>query len=317
MAIVEQNKTSVSWVTVEPSYSGQRIDNYLMAQFRRVPKSVIYKILRRGEVRVNSKRIKPTYRLREGDKLRIPPVKVPSQATLTQSLTRQQATALNSQILYEDDVLLVLNKASGVAVHGGSGVTTALIEQVRQLEAAYSNVVLVHRLDRATSGCILLVKDRRYLAPLHQAWHSEQVSKRYVAMVRGVWTQGSTTLEDTLQKVRHKDGSWAVKAHDVADDLPPGAKMAKTEVKVRAVGHDKSLLELKLYSGRTHQLRVQLASAGFPIVGDDKYGDFVFNREQRNQGYKRLMLHAENLAFPHPVSDEQIQIKTSVDWSLT
>ena len=317
MTVIEQNQSKVTWMTVDVTCKGQRIDNFLRAQFRSVPKSLIYRILRSGEVRVNSKRVKPTYRLCEDDKVRIPPIKVSPKAPNSRHLSKADEQALQSQVLYEDDALLVLNKASGVAVHGGSGVVVALINQIRQLDARYNKVVLVHRLDRATSGCILMAKDRRYLATLHEAWHTEQVTKRYVAMVKGVWSKGSITLEDALHKVRHNDGSWAVRAADPSQVAIKGARLAKTDVSVREQGRDKSLLELKIYSGRTHQLRVQLATAGYPIVGDDKYGDFVFNREQRNQGFKRLMLHAEYLAFPHPLSGEQIRVKSCVNWDTT
>ena len=312
---MEEKRSSVHWLTIDASYVGQRIDNFLRAQYRTVPKSLLYRILRRGEVRVNSKRVKPTYRLQEHDKLRIPPIRLAAPSTSCVFLSASHADQLRSQIVYEDEAVMVMNKPSGVAVHGGSGVTSALINQIRQLGQDYERAVLVHRLDRATSGCLLLVKDRCYLAALHAAWHSDRVTKRYVALVQGVWSQGRATLEDALYKVRHADGSWAVTVADgQAQTHAKKAKVARTEVHLRQQGSELSLLELSLNSGRTHQIRVQLANAGYPIVGDDKYGDFSLNRKLKQLGYQRLMLHAEYLEFPHPETIHKVCVHCPVSW---
>ena len=295
-------KQGVSWLVIEPRFAGQRIDNYLMRCYPTLPRSYVYRILRRGEVRVNSKRIKPTYRVQTADKVRMPPLHLPPNAGDPEAISAAQRRQLRAAMLFEDEAVIVLNKPAGLAVHGGSGVQSSVIQQIRALGNEYKEAELVHRLDRATSGCLLLVKDRRYLAPLHAAWQSDAVEKRYVAWVKGQWDPKQTTLTQSLQKVRHRDGNWAVVASDAG-------KSATTHVRVRNSHQDYTVIELTLITGRTHQLRVQCAEAAHPIVGDDKYGDFAFNRAMRNQGIKRLMLHAETLHFPHPITQALVQVQ--------
>jgi 23S rRNA pseudouridine955/2504/2580 synthase len=296
------SKARVTWLEVGEESAAQRIDNFLLRTLKGVPKSHVYRVLRSGEVRVNSGRVKPEYRLQVGDRVRVPPVRVSESA-----LARKSAPArpLHLPIVLEDSVLLVVNKPSGVAVHGGSGVSYGVIESLRAERPQAKFLELAHRLDRDTSGLLVLAKKRSALTELHRMLRDGEVDKRYLAVVKGRWPRRRTLLSDPLHKYVTGSGERRVAVH-------PGGQAARTEVRVLGAGENFSLLELRLLTGRTHQIRVHLAHAGHPVLGDDKYGDFEINRSlarQGKEGIGRLCLHAERLSFRHPLTGEAIALK--------
>ncbi len=277
---------------IGPDAAGQRIDNFLLTRLKGAPKSLIYRILRRGEVRVNRGRIKPSYRLQAGDSVRIPPVRLGEPRTPARP-NQRVLDELEAAILYEDKRLLVLNKPSGLAVHGGSGVSFGVIEALRALRPEAHYLELVHRLDRETSGCLVIAKKRSALRALHALLRGEGeegVDKRYLALVKGRWEGGPRRVEAPLHKNVLKSGERIV----VVD---PAGKAALSLFKPLTIYDDASLVEVRLITGRTHQVRVHAAHAGHPIAGDDKYGDPEFNRRMAGLGLKRLFLHARSLGF--------------------
>jgi 23S rRNA pseudouridine955/2504/2580 synthase len=267
----------------------QRIDNFLFRRLKGVPKSHVYRVLRSGEVRVNSGRVKPDYRLRIGDRVRVPPMRLAAPAA------RRAPPALALPVVHEDAVLLVVDKPSGVAVHGGSGVSFGVIEALRAARPQAKFLELVHRLDRDTSGLLMLAKKRSALLELHRQLRAGEVEKFYIAAVRGKWRGGARELSASLHKYVTSSGERRV---SVRDD----GQRAVTRIRPLAVSERFSLLEAKLLTGRTHQIRVHLAHAGHPVLGDDKYGDFELNRALAGEGVTRLMLHAHRLALDHPAS---------------
>ncbi len=279
----------VRQVEVEEGYAGQRLDNFLLTQLKGVPKSRVYRIVRKGEVRVNKGRAKVSYRLQQGDIVRIPPIRVaekePSIAPGTRILDQ-----LQHSILYEDKRLLVLNKPSGLAVHGGSGLKFGVIEAVRTLRPEENQLELVHRLDRDTSGCLMITRRRSALRTLHELLRGSGVDKRYVALVAGRWDNDRETVDAPLAKNQLQGGERVVR-------VDPDGKTAKTKFKVIERFSNSTLVEAELLTGRTHQLRVHLAYLGTPILGDEKYGDQSANRNMKKQGLKRLFLHAKSLSF--------------------
>jgi len=272
----------------------QRIDNFLLRRLKGVPKSHVYRVLRSGEVRVNSGRVKPNYRLRVGDRVRIPPVRLATPAA------KPAPRPLHLPLVHEDAALLVIDKPSGIAVHGGSGVSYGVIESLRAERPQAKLLELAHRLDRDTSGLLLIAKKRSALVELHRMLREGEVVKLYVAVVRGRWSGGAREIREPLHKFVDAGGERRVAVHG-------GGQSALTKVKPIAVSDECSLLELQLLTGRTHQIRVHLAHAGHPVLGDDKYGDFELNRALAKQGVKRLMLHARRLALAHPVSRERLR----------
>jgi 23S rRNA pseudouridine955/2504/2580 synthase len=268
----------------------QRIDNFLLRQLKGVPKSHVYRVLRSGEVRVNSGRVKPDYRLRIGDKVRIPPVRVAEKPVL-------KPRALELPVLYEDAAILVVDKPSGVAVHGGSGVSYGVIESLRAARPQARFLELAHRLDRDTSGLLILCKKRSALVELHRMLREGEVAKVYLAVVRGV-AKHRLELRESLHKYVTAGGERRVAVQ---------AEGMKAFTRTRKLKDDGefSLLEVELLTGRTHQIRVHLAHAGHPIVGDDKYGDFALNRRLK----QRLLLHAARLAFRHPLGGEPLKLE--------
>lgn len=288
----------VRYVEVDASREGQRLDNFLLGQLKGVPKSHVYRILRRGEVRVNSARAAPGYRLSEGDKVRMPPVRT-SQPVKAASSKRFQW--LSDQTLYEDRDLLVVNKPGGVAVHGGSGVGVGLIEGLRGLRPDLPMLELVHRLDRDTSGCLLLAKSRPALLALHEMLRSGRIEKRYLALVKGRWRGGPKTASARLLRDRVRSGERRV---EVSDE----GRAATSYFEPKRSYGPATLVEIRLDTGRTHQARVHAAHLGHPIAGDEKYGDRAFNREMRDVGLRRLFLHAVRLRFAHPVTGAKIEI---------
>jgi len=301
-------KEAVTWLEIDESAAGQRIDNFLLRQLKGVPKSHIYRILRSGEVRVNSGRIDATYRLAMGDKVRIPPIRVaakPSEAASPQPVVPQ----LDKVILYEDDALLVIDKPSGMAVHGGSGISRGVIEQMRLERPELKFLELAHRLDRETSGVLILAKKRSALTKLHDMLRDGEVEKRYLALVKGVWRDQKRAVKLKLHKYLTEAGERRV---SVTED----GKASHTIFYLRKSFTEYSLLECELKTGRTHQIRVHLAHLGYPIAGDDKYGDFPLNKQIAKQGLKRMFLHAFSVSFLHPLTGEKLSLEAPLPKEL-
>lgn len=298
----EQNASpapAVQWFEIESELQGQRIDNFLRTRLKGAPKTLIYRILRKGQVRVNKKRIKPDYRLQAGDLVRVPPLRLSEekpQATVSDNLKE----LIEAAILFEDNDLIVLNKPSGLAVHGGSGISLGLIESIRQIRPEVKFLELVHRLDRDTSGCIMVAKKRSALRFLHAALQAKKITKIYHALVEGKWSTRKTKVDAPLQKNELKSGERVVKAH-------PMGKVSLTEYKVlQRFGGFATLVEARPITGRTHQIRVHCQFAGHPIIGDDKYGTDEMNREMKGYGIRRLFLHAAELRVPMPSGGRKI-----------
>lgn len=295
-----QIQPQVQLVTISDEEAGQRIDNFLLRICKGVPKSHIYRVLRSGEVRVNKGRIDQTYRLAEGDIIRIPPIRIAEKAA-------SAAPGMEFKILLEDSSLLVIDKPAGVAVHGGSGVSYGVIEQLRAARPDAKFLELVHRLDRDTSGILLLAKKRSALVNLHEQIREGQLDKRYLVMVHGDWQNQRQHIKLPLFKYNTSDGERRVRVQ--ADGLASHTVFTL----LRKYG-PYALLEAELKTGRTHQIRVHLASSGFAILGDDKYGDFALNRAllkaSENRGVlKRMFLHAHQITFAHPETGKPVTLK--------
>lgn len=290
------SKDSVTFLTIDESGEAQRIDNFLFKQLKGVPKSHIYRILR-GEVRVNKKRVNQTYRLVLGDVLRIPPIRVAEK----HEVEHAHIPALEFPILYEDDALVVVNKPSGVAVHGGSGVSFGVIEQMRRARPQAKFLELVHRLDRETSGVLLLAKKRSALTAMHEIMREGNSDKRYFALVLGQWKNTRQHVKLPLHKFDTPQGEKRVMVKE-------GGQASHTIFNLQQSWAAFSLLEAELKTGRTHQIRVHLTHLGFPIAGDDKYGDFARNKALMKQGLKRMFLHAHSIAFAHPLTGEAMHL---------
>jgi len=288
------SKESVTFMEIDEGGADQRIDNFLFRHLKGVPKSHIYRILR-GEVRVNKKRVDQTYRLKLGDLLRIPPIRV------AEKPEAGFVPAVEFPILYEDDALLAVNKPSGTAVHGGSGVSFGVIEQMRRARPQAKFLELVHRLDRETSGVLLLAKKRSALTGLHEIMREGNSDKRYFALVLGQWKNARQHVKLPLHKFDTPQGEKRV---IVRED----GQAAHTIFTLQKIWLEFSLLEAELKTGRTHQIRVHLSHLGFPIAGDDKYGDFARNKELAKRGLKRMFLHAHSISFNHPLTGEPLHI---------
>lgn len=292
--------SKVRYVEVGPEDAGQRVDNFLMRHLRKAPKALIYRIVRKGEVRVNKGRVKVSNRLNAGDVVRIPPVSVPEKEELSaDAIPHAQLQRIESSILFEDDDLLLVNKPSGVAVHGGSGILWGLIEVIRALRPRAKRLELVHRIDRDTSGCILIAKKASVLKALHAQIRADQWDKRYLAIVTGHWPKRVQKVDLPLLKKHLPDGGWHV-------EVSPKGKEAISYFKVEQVLADCDLVSVKLKTGRTHQIRVHALANGCPLLGDDKYGDRELNKKYRPMGMKRLALHAQFLGFEHPNTGERM-----------
>jgi 23S rRNA pseudouridine955/2504/2580 synthase len=296
----------VQHLRVDESADGQRLDNFLLRHLKGVPKTHVYRVIRSGEVRVNKGRAAADTRVEAGDEVRVPPVRVaerPPAAT---------APAREFGVLFEDDWLLAIDKPAGVAVHGGSGVSFGVIEQLRRARPQARFLELVHRLDRETSGVLLLAKKRSALTALQDQFRARDTGKTYAALVLGLWPETLKVIDVPLHKYLQADGERRVRASS-ADDAQ--AKRSITLVKVVQRFDGFSLLDVSIKTGRTHQIRVHLAHAGHPIVGDDKYGDFEFNKAlargmaMPGQRFAGMFLHARRLAFDHPASGERIEIE--------
>ena len=298
----------VQFVTIDPDLEGPRIDNYLRTFLKGVPKSLIYRILRKGEVRVNKKRVKPEYKLQANDELRIPPIRL-SEPTELPSTNLDKVSSLESHILFEDDWLIVLNKPSGTAVHGGSGLSFGVIEALRALRPQQKFLELVHRLDRDTSGCLLIAKKRSALKNLHEQLRDKKVDKRYQALVSGEWPANRFKVKAPLLKNTLKSGERIVLVDEEG-------KPSETRFRILESFVDATLVEASPITGRTHQIRVHSLHAGHPIACDNRYGNEVFDQRAKNLGLKRLFLHAHSLAFIHPNSEQRVSYKAPLEPAL-
>ena len=303
----QEPATAVRLLHIEPEDEGQRIDNYLMRQLKGVPRSRIYRILRRGEVRVNRGRIKPGYKLKAGDQIRVPPVRLP--AIPDNRLPATGFSDLARLILFEDEQLLILNKPAGMAVHGGSGVSQGVIEALRATRPEAHFLELVHRLDRDTSGCLIIAKRRSMLRALHEMMRNGTIEKHYLALVMGQWEGGKRAVDAPLDRNLLRGGERLVR---VARDGKP----SRTKLKPVSIFNKASLMDISLDTGRTHQIRVHAAHIGHPLAGDQKYGDPSFNQEMKACGLRRLFLHAHSLAFTRPGNDNELHISAPLDAEL-
>ncbi len=297
---------SVNWVEIDEGAVGQRVDNFLLNLLKGVPKSHVYRILRSGEVRVNSKRAEPTVRLALGDRLRVPPIRVASPDAKPVAPSIRPA---EFPILFEDESLLAIDKPAGVAVHGGSGIAFGVIEQLRQARPALPFLELVHRLDRDTSGVLLLAKKRAALIAMHALLREGRTDKRYLTLVRGRWPHLRREVRVALHKYVTAGGERRVRVDAEGQD-------AITVFTRKRVWAEATLLEARLKTGRTHQIRVHLAHEKYPIAGDDKYGDFEWNRAFAKNGLKRMFLHAALLAFAHPATGAAIRLESPLPSDL-
>ena len=291
------SKARATWLEVGEESAAQRIDNFLLRRLKGVPKSHVYRVLRSGEVRVNSGRVKPDYRLKPGDRIRLPPVRVSERKAPI-------ARPLEFPVVYEDAALLVIDKPAGVAVHGGSGVSYGVIESLRAARPQAKLLELAHRLDRDTSGLLIVAKKRSALVELHRLLREAAVEKVYVAVVKGA-VKKPLEIREPLHKYVSATGERRV-------SVGAGGRQAVTRVKPLKANDHYSVLEVRLLTGRTHQIRVHLAHAGHPILGDDKYGDFPLNRAVAKLGVRRLFLHARRLGFAHPVTGEGISLESKL-----
>jgi 23S rRNA pseudouridine955/2504/2580 synthase len=307
----ELSKDAVSWLTVGEDAVGQRVDNFLSRILKGVPKSHIYRILRSGEVRINKGRAGPDARLALGDVVRVPPVRTAAPARTPVAGFARVGPDL--PILFEDDALIALDKPSGLAVHGGSGIAQGLIEQLRAARPDARFLELVHRLDRETSGILLIAKKRAALVGLHEQLREGGFDKRYLVLVRGRWRDEKRRVKLALHKFSTQDGERRVRVEEDGQDAETIFRRRQTWF-----GRDPplALLEAELLTGRTHQIRVHLTHLGFPLAGDDKYGDFAWNKALAKQGLKRMFLHSCSLGFVHPVSGEAMRFESPLPGDL-
>ena len=300
----------VKWLTVDEESAGQRLDNFLIRHLKGVPKTHVYRIIRSGEVRVNKGRASADTRIETGDVVRLPPVRISDKVA---EKAARPAPGREFPLLLEDDALMAIDKPSGVAVHGGSGVSFGVIEQLRQARPLAKLLELVHRLDRETSGILLVAKKRSALKHLQDQFRERETGKTYLALVQGSWPEKLKVIDSALHKFLLPDGERRVK---VTSNEDPDGMRSITLVKVAERLVDCTLLEVTIKTGRTHQIRVHLASQGHPIAGDDKYGDFEWNKVLQKQGLKRMFLHAWRLQFSHPATGKRVELKSNLPSEL-
>ncbi|MGY5453456.1 23S rRNA pseudouridine(955/2504/2580) synthase RluC [Agarivorans sp. MS3-6] len=303
-----ENK-AVQMVTISDDEAGQRIDNFLLKRLKGVPKSRIYRILRKGEVRVNKKRIKPEYKIAAEDIVRIPPIRVAEETGLP-SNKLNQVVQLEQHIVYEDDCLLVLNKPSGMAVHGGSGLSFGVIEALRSLRQDCRYLELVHRIDRDTSGLLLVAKKRSSLRDLHRQLREKVVQKDYLTLVHGQWPKAVRTVDAPLRKNAVASGERIV----IVDHQE--GKPSLTRYRIERRYADMTLMKASPVTGRTHQIRVHSLYQGHSIVGDDKYTSRELLAESAAQGLNRLFLHAWQIRFEHPATQKEMHLTAPLESSL-
>ena len=288
------NSYKVSFLSVDSEHSGQRLDNFLIKHLKGVPKSRLYRLIRKGEIRINKRRARASRRVCEGDVLRIAPIRVSENHTKHVS-GQSRRPNFNNKIVYEDDVIIVLNKPSGVAVHGGSGVSFGVIETLRQMRPEQKYIELVHRLDRDTSGCLLLAKKRSALIQMQYQLKECGMTKSYLALVKGHWPVTKKIISAPLSKNKLLSGERIVR-------VDSEGKESITHFSVIKQFKSCTLLKVELVTGRTHQIRVHCQHAGYPIAGDLKYGEKSFNTKMRALGLKRLFLHADKIKLRHPIT---------------
>ncbi|MEC9413367.1 MAG: 23S rRNA pseudouridine(955/2504/2580) synthase RluC [Pseudomonadota bacterium] len=308
MAAHKPQSQKVQFIEISASQAGQRIDNFLLTLEKGVPKSRIYRAIRKGEVRVNKGRIKQTYKIEAGDVIRVPPLQV-SEKTAPTEINESLQQQLLASIIFEDDAMLVLNKPSGLAVHAGTQIQVGVIEAFRLIKPELEFIELVHRLDRDTSGCLLIAKSRESLLNLQQQMLSDQIDKRYLTLLKGEMNSDEVYIEQPLQKNTVSSGERMVK-------VDPEGKSAKTLFIKRQSYGIAQLSEVKLFTGRTHQIRVHSAWSGHPVAGDDKYGDREFNKQMKTFGLKRLFLHAWQLGIHHPITQEPLSLEAPLPEKL-
>lgn len=291
----DQVATKVRKVSIDTELAGQRIDNFLRRELPGVPKGRLYRLLRRGEVRVNGGRIRAEYKLQEGDEVRLPPVRIrPGSDAPSAGLAARVA----DRVLFEDKYLLVIDKPTGIAVHGGSGISHGVIELLRHARPELRDLSLVHRLDRETSGCLVLAKRRSALRTLHALFRDGVVEKNYLALAIGDWQFGEQLIDEPLLVQNRSGGERHVIVHKEG-------KSAQTRIRLSRTFGQYSLLQCSPLTGRTHQIRVHAQHAGFPLAGDERYGDAEENKKAKLLGLPRLFLHAQSIAFPDSSGNEQ------------
>ncbi len=308
MSTSDNQTFSVQFIDISPAQAGQRIDNFLLTLQKGVPKSRIYRAIRKGEVRVNKGRIKQTYKIQAGDSIRIPPLHTSEKTTIT-TVNDHVRTQLTECVLFEDDDLLALNKPPGMAVHAGSNIDQGIIESLRIIRSELPYLELVHRLDRDTSGCLLLAKSRDSLLNLQQQMINHDLNKRYLTLLKGGWADGDRLVEQPLQKNTVSSGERMVR-------VDPEGKYAKTVFIPIESYRQAQLTEVVLYTGRTHQIRVHSSQMGHPVAGDDKYGQRNFNRDMKKMGLKRMFLHSWKLGITHPSTGEALLLEAPLPIQL-
>lgn len=301
----------VSYVEAQDGDDGQRLDNFLLRTLGAVPRSLVYRILRTGEVRVNGRRAKPAYRVVAGDRVRLPPLqrtgrKDDSEPPKTPSKSLREFVA--AAVIHEDRDLMVISKPSGVAVHGGSGVSFGVIEALRAVHPELKELELVHRLDRETSGCLLVAKRRAVLRDLHAQLRGRTMEKRYLALVVGRWPFGAKTIDLPLKTNLKQGGERVVRVHS------EGQEAVTTFRPIEQFGKVATLLDITLGTGRTHQIRVHASHAGYPVAGDEKYGDREKDAKLKPYGLARMFLHAASLTFRR--GEEQFSVTASLPQDL-
>lgn len=295
-----KEKSQVTWITIDAEQAGQRIDNFLRTRCKDLPKSHLYRIIRKGEVRVNKKRVDPDYRLNSGDLIRVPPLHL-KETAIPAKPKQSTIQFLEQHVLFENTGLMVINKPSGMAVHGGSGISLGVIETLRAARPQQKLLELVHRLDRETSGCLLIAKKTSVLRSLHEQLRNNAMKKTYLCLVQGPWPEKIKKISASLEKNQLRSGERIVNVSD-------NGKESLTEFKIIERFAQVTLMEARPHTGRTHQIRVHAAHAGHSIVGDEKYGKNDFNKLMRAYGCHRLFLHASAIQFELPDTNEKMTI---------
>ena len=285
---MKENFHQVTTYKVSSEYEGVRLDNCLISKLKGLPRAKIYSIIRKGEVRVNKSRCKPSYRLKTEDIIRIPPYT--TKPKLNKKSTELNKDRIERSILRKEKDFIIVNKPVGLACHGGSGISLGLIENIRQLDKRYSDAQLVHRIDKDTSGCLVIALKKSILREFHQEIRNKHVDKIYTAVVKGKWPEDLQKITLTIKKETLKSGKRVVKTNEKG-------KVSETEFKLLSSGQSNSLIRAKIITGRTHQIRVHSSHKGYPILGDLKYGDALYNKELQSKGLKRMLLHAESINF--------------------
>ncbi|VVC76138.1 Ribosomal large subunit pseudouridine synthase C [Aquicella siphonis] len=304
-----RGKSGVQHFIVPEDFAGQRIDNFLMARLKGVPRSRIYRILRKGEVRVNKKRIDASYRLLTGDDVRLPPVFLAERARQVPPSAATE-TLLADRILYEDDYLLIINKPAGMSVHAGSTVRVGVVEALRHMYPKLPHLELAHRLDSETSGCLVLAKKKRILREVHSLLREGKVKKIYWTLTKGKWKDSELRVDLPLHKDYQDGGKHVVEVHK------EGKSALTVFHTLQSFAREASLMEVNLFTGRTHQIRVHAQHQGHPVACDDRYGDPEFNKQARQWGLRRMFLHAKQIDFTLPSLNQRITVEAPLDPEL-